>query len=189
MEGHNIEQEFLEADETQRYILLMAHFGRAIYYAQLIEQQCVNMLAIHELDSSDIKNDEQYQALWDKYDFSKKTLGIKAIEIQKAFSLTDEIISEIKEVVDYRNFLTHNYFRFNDVLMFSESGKIRMIQDFYNFTIRAKKLDVCLESYLESHNQKFGFSQEKLKTMLEKVKKQWQEKTIDNSFDTFKKNN
>lgn len=189
MEEYNLEQEFLQADDTQRFILLMAHFGRAIYYAQLIEQQCVNMLAINELANSEINSDEQYQALWDKYDLSKKTLGGMSLEIQKAFSVTDEIKTEIKEVVDYRNFLTHNYFRFNDVLMFSESGKIKMIKDFYNFTIKAKKLDKVLESYLEDHNKNFGFSQEKLQTMMERVKEQWQEKTIDDSFNTFKKNN
>jgi hypothetical protein len=189
MADYNVEEEFLEADSTQRYILLMAHFGRAIYYSQLIEQQCVNMLAINEYATSEIENEREYQALWDKHDFSKKTLGVMAMEIQKAFAVTDDVIGEIKEVVNYRNFLTHNYFRFNDVLMHSDSGKSRMIKDFYNFTLRAKKLDRKLETYLAGHNKKLGFSKEKLHTMLDQVKRQWTDKTIDDSFNTFQKNN
>lgn len=63
---YSYKQEFLEADTTNRQILLMANFGRAIFYSQLLEQQCVNMLAIKEYSSSQSVTDEECEMIWVK---------------------------------------------------------------------------------------------------------------------------
>lgn len=182
-------QEFLDADATQQQILIMAHFGRAIFYSQFLEQQCVNMLAINEYSNSESVSHEEYEVIWNKYDFSKKTLGAMIIEMQKAFSISEYLIGELKEVVQYRNFLTHNYFRFNDVLFSSEDGNLRMIKDFYDFTVRVKKLDVLLNTYLSDYEKNHGVTEDKLSNLIKQRIDEWKDKDIDDNFDTFRKNN
>lgn len=112
-----------------------------------------------------------------------------AVELRKTFSISEDLIDELKEVIRYRNFLTHNYFRFNDILMSSEDGKLRMIKDFYDFTVRIKKLDVVLNAYLNDYEKKYGVTEVRLSNLIKQRKEEWKGKKIDENFDTFRKNN
>ncbi|WGQ09931.1 hypothetical protein QG516_25800 [Pedobacter gandavensis] len=189
MEEQTILDEFNDADPTKKHILIMAHFGRAVYYAQLLEQQCVNMLAIQELCDKVSFTEEDVDECFSKYDFSKKTLGAFSNIIAESYNMNQVDIVELKEVIQMRNHYTHSYFRFNDVLFHSESGKLRMVKDFFRFTIKAKSIDVKLESYAAQYNTMNHVTEEKILSMMQSVKDEWSDKVIDESYDSTKKNN
>lgn len=189
MDEQTITNEFNNADSTQKHILIMAHFGRAIYYAQLLEQQCVNMLVIYELASKDEFTTKEVNEIFDKYDFSKQTLGKFSKSIAEIYNMNKDDVRELSEVIQMRNHYTHNYFRFNDVLFHSESGKLRMVKDFFQFTLRAKNIDNRLEAYVSHYNIRHNITEQQLISLMRKVKEKWSDKLIDESYDSTKKNN
>ncbi|HWW37906.1 hypothetical protein [Pedobacter sp.] len=172
-----------------RNILLFALYGRAMYRAQVLEQQAVNMLAIYKLFKSPPNTQEEYQEIWNRYDFSRSTLGIKAEEIKTSYSLSEQDSLEFKKVITLRNNLTHTYFRFNDNLFFSDAGKKQMIKDFIHFLDQSKAMDNKLMAYMEKYNKKAGITEERIQELLAGVKEEWSNKQIDHNYDSTIKNN
>jgi hypothetical protein len=189
MDEQTIIDEFNEADSTQKHILIMAHFGRAIYYAQILEQQCVNMLAVHDLVGKEGFTQKDVDEIFDKYDFSKQTLGKVSKMIGEIYNINVEEISELNEVIQLRNHYTHNYFRFNDVLFHSPSGRLRMVKDFFQFTVKAKSIDLRLEAHVSQYNIRHNVTEQKLMSLMQIVKEKWKDQLIDESYDSTKKNN
>lgn len=189
MKEQNIVEEFNNADSTQQQILIMAHFGRAIFYAQILEQQCVNMLAIHELSDKAIFSKNDVEEVFNKYDFSKQTLGSFSKLIAKIYDISLQDIDELNEVIRMRNHYTHNYFRFNDILFCSPSGQLRIIKDCFRFTEKVKNIDFKLDSYTSKYNVAHGITEEKLLSLVQRVKEKWGNEEIDESYDSKNKNN
>ncbi|UKT65098.1 hypothetical protein [Pedobacter mucosus] len=189
MNEQSILEEFEEADPEQQFKLLMAHFGRTIYYSQLLEQQSINMLAVKELSGISDFTSAKVDEIFDKYDFSKQTLGTFSKTIAKSFNLSTEDVMELEAVIKLRNHFTHSYFRFNDVLMHSDSGKIKMIKDFNAFTIRVKSIDAKLVVYSDRYDQMYGLTAEVYQAQMDQVRDNWKDKEIGDDYDSIKKNN
>jgi len=181
--------EYEVADNDKRAILLYANYGLAMYNAQLLEQQAINMLAIHKIFKTRATTQEDKDTIWESYDFSTKTLGVMANDLKQAYNISDEDMMEFNTVLYWRNTLTHKYFRFNDVLFLSESGRKRMVSDFAKFTFSAKAVDEKLERYLEKYHKRAGITQESIKAMYDEVKEHWKDAEIDDSYDSTNKNN
>ncbi len=174
-------------DDDSRTKEVYAHFGLTIFLCQLIEQQSINMIAILRQVTGKIVSQQEVTALWDGYDFGTKTLGNLINEIKQLYQLTDDDQKELKEILKLRNYYAHDYFRFNNELFFSDSGKKRMIKDFVDFKTRVRALDKKLIEYMRHYREKAGMTDEALDNLVKEMRDEWEKKEIDSNHSTFKK--
>ena len=164
-----------------------AHFGLTIFMCQLIEQQSMNMIATLRQVTGKFATKEEVAALWDNYDFGPRTLGTLINEIKQLYKLTDDDQKELKEILRLRNYFAHDYFRFNNELFFSDSGKKRMIKDFVDFKIRIRAIDKKLLEYMRVYREKSGMTEELIDKLAKEMRDEWEKKEIDDNHTTFKK--
>jgi hypothetical protein len=182
-------EDYNSRSSEDRVILLFALYGRAMFRAQVVEQQVVNMLAVHQLFTNPVNTHEKYLEVWDRYDFSKDTLGVKAQLINSIYCLSDQDLLAFQRLIALRNNLTHNYFRYNDNLFHSDSGQKQMIKDFISFIDLSEIVDENLMSYMDKYNKMAGVTDEKIKELFLAVKQEWSEREIIDNYDSTIKNN
>ncbi len=181
-----IELDKLTNDDA-KYKEVYAHFGLAVFNAQLLEQQAINLIVFCRLSKDKSLTSQEINALWDSYDFGTKTLGALLNEIQQHYKLTDEDYAEFKELLRLRNYITHDYFRHNSGIWYAEGGFKRIIKDVYDFIEKRKKFDVKLNSYILSYTTALGLTPEMIQKIMDDVELQWQNKVIDDNHNTFHK--
>jgi len=174
-------------DEDDKVKDVYAHFGSAVYYAQVLEQQSINMIAACKQTENNLTKEEDVEALWNEYDLGSRTFGKLIIEIKKLYQIKEEDALELKEVLKLRNYIAHDYFRFNVELFYNESGQKRMIKDFINFQEKAKSMDKKLLKYLKLYIDRIGLTDEYISNILEETKKSWTNKFIDENHKTIVK--
>lgn len=175
------------ADDDSKTKEVYAHFGLTIFMCQLIEQQSINMIAVLRQATGKIVTKEEVAALWDDYDLGKRTFGTLINEIKQLYKLTDEDKDELKELLRLRNYFAHDYFRFNNELFFSDSGKRRMIKDFVQFKERVRNLDKKLIEYMRVYREKCGMTEGAIDKLVMELRQEWENKEIDDNHSTFKK--
>jgi hypothetical protein len=178
-----------ELKESEQALLLYAHYGRAIYMGQTLEQQTINMLAIDDIVKNKPESQDAYEAIWAKYDHSKMMVGIMTTLLQEAYHVSDIDMEEFREVLVWRNNLAHRYFRFNDILFKSHNGRKRMIKDFVDFTNSIRSVEEKLSVYIAAYNRTAGLSAESIARLLAERKEEWKDKVIDDTYDSTVKYN
>ena len=173
-----------EAKAGEQGMLLFAHYGKAIYVAQVLEQKAINMLAIDDLIKNKPDSPEAYEALWAKYDHSKKMVGVMATLLQDAYQINEDDMTELKEVLGWRNNLSQRYFRFNDVLLSSDIGRKRMVKDFVDFANSVSAIDTKLNTYVTHYDTAAGVSAGSIKQLLAERKEKWKDTVIDDTYDS-----
>jgi len=174
-------------DDDDQAKEIYAYFGLAIYFAQVMEQHAINMIVIKRITGPKIKTVDQADNLWDDYDMSKRTFGVLVNEIKQLFDLTVEDETELEEFKKLRNYIAHDYFRFNSDLFYNEDGKRRMIKDFIGFKEKAKKIDNMLTGYFKKYQEHLGLTDDKVEEMMETMMKEAKTMTVDNNYKTIKK--
>jgi hypothetical protein len=172
----------LESDDKTKEVY--AHFGLAVFLAQSIEQQAINMIAICRQANDKLNTQVLVDTLWDNYHFGSRTLGKLIYEILQLYQLTEEDAVELKEVLKLRNYIAHDYFRFNAELFYSDSGQKRMIRDFIEFRDKAKKLDSRLIFYTNTYMAKIGLTDEMVSKIYNQTREEWQQKLIEHDHKT-----
>src|ERR1700758_5475198 len=105
-------------NDDDRVKEVYAHFGLAIFNAQLLEQQVINLIVFAKHSKNKTMTNEESNSLWNSYDFGNKTLGKLLNEVKQIFNLNDEDFSELKEILRLRNYITHDYFRHNSFIWY-----------------------------------------------------------------------
>jgi len=174
-------------DDDSKTKEVYAHFGLTIFICQQLEQQSINMIAAVRLVNGRFISKEEVEALWNDYDLGSRTLGALINEIKQLYVLADEDYNELKKMLKLRNYFAHDYFRFNNQLFFSDSGKKRMIKDFVDFKQRFRSLDKKLVAYMKVYNEKAGITEERIDKLALEMRSEWEQKTVDEKHETFKK--
>jgi hypothetical protein len=162
-------EEFEQLDDDQKAKTIYAHFGLAVYIAQVLEQQAINMIVVSKQSKKKFNSRDQVDELWNNYYFGSRTFGILVNEITQNYQLSESDNFELKALLKLRNHIAHDYFRLNSELFFSESGQRRMIKDFVEFRSRAKSMDSILKDYMKVYTDKIGLTDEKINEMLEQM--------------------
>lgn len=148
--------------KNEQLTLLFAHYGRAIYVAQLLEQETINMVAIDEIVTTNPESQAEYDTIWAKYDNSKKMMGIMTTLLQQAYEIDEVDMEELKSLLAYKTDLATIYFRVNDLTGASDEDADRMINDFANFNQRVQLINEKLSFYRDAFNTKTGVTEERL---------------------------
>lgn len=148
--------------KNEQLTLLFAHYGRAIYIAQVLEQETINMVAIDEIVSTKPESETEYDTIWAKYDISKKMMGIMTSLLQQAYQIDEMDMEELKHLLSLKNDLANIYFRFNDLTGASEEDADRMIAYFVGFSGRVQVMNEKLHLYREAYTTENGISKERI---------------------------
>ncbi len=149
--------ELLNETEDNNCKIIYAYFGLAIFYSQSLELTLKNMLwsmrFINNVDHKDLNS------IIDEVEFSKKTFGGLLQEIEIFYTIEKNIIKDLRDVLNQRNLLVHNYFNTNGQKLYSIKGKLEMLELFCHFIDKVKNLDVMLETYYKKNLISLGLSE------------------------------
>jgi hypothetical protein len=148
--------------KNEQLTLLFAHYGRAIYVAQVLEQETINMVAIDEIVSTNPESEAEYDMIWAKYDISKKMMGIMTSLLQQAYQMDENDMEELKHLLALKNDLANVYFRFNSLVAASGEDADHMIADFEGFNHRVQVINEKLRLYREAYNTEKGIAAERI---------------------------
>jgi len=160
--------------KNEQLTLLFAHYGRALYVAQVLEQETINMIAIDEIVSSKPDSESAYDTIWAKYDIGKRMMGVMTNLLQQAYDINDVDMEELKNLLSVKNDLANRYFRFNDLTVASEEVCNHMIKDFVDFTQRVQVINEKLDLYRGFYSNKTGFTAENKAIAMAAKKEEWQ---------------
>ena len=138
-----------------------AYFGRAMYYAQCLEQQLGLMLATMYNRQFFDSPPEDRDAFYDSE--LKKTLGGMVKDIQNRTSVSSSLIQRLEKAVHIRNHLAHDYFYERARHLHFVGGMEEMISELQEMTEFLDELDRefsgIMRKFLKSN---FGVTKEQL---------------------------
>ncbi|HEY5533902.1 MAG TPA: hypothetical protein VIL99_03020 [Ignavibacteria bacterium] len=175
---------FETLDSNNKAKEIYAHFGQAVFCAQVLEQQSINMIAVFRQSKDNLRSPKEINELWDTYDLGKRTFGKLIKEVSVLYNLSDEDSIELNNVLKLRNYITHDYFRFNNELFYSDSGQKRMIKDFIEFCERAKVLDEKLTNYTKIYADRLGLTDELIRKTMEQTRREWEKRIVTDEHNT-----
>jgi hypothetical protein len=171
------------AQKDNQPVLIFAQYGNSLYGAQILEQKAINMLVMDELTRIKPATQEEYRAIWAKYDHSKKMVGIMTNLLQQAYSIQEEDIVLFRNLMSMRNHMANRYFRYNDILFTKDDGPAQMFKDFVDFSRSIKLLDEKLEAYIILYNEKHGLNPNGVSSILDEQREYWKELASDENYD------
>ena len=136
-----------------------AHFGRAMYYAQCLEQQ-LGMILTYMYNRQYFEVPlECRDAIYDRE--LNKTLGRMVKDIQKKTNVPPTLNKRLEKAVDFRNYLAHKYFYDRSRQMDFIEGMEEMISELQEMTVFFDELDRELTDILQKYMEKnFGITKE-----------------------------
>ena len=148
-----------------------AHFGLAMFLAQVLEHGLVNALVFIELLPARAGNPvprKQWEAEFESF-FDRNfetTLGKMIRNLKAATTIPSDLETVLTAALTTRNFLAHNYFRERDTAFITEEGRDRMIKELQEAQALFTAADNRLTEATKAAREKFGFTDEYLNRML-----------------------
>lgn len=137
-----------------------AHFGLAIYFAQILEHGLVNALVYADL----LQNRKPNQTVEDFDLFMdtnfEKTMGELIQSFKKHVSVPTEFDQLLLDVRTKRNFLAHRYFRARAKEFVTEGGSKRMIVELEAARDLFIRTDAALSEMFRPVREKLGITDE-----------------------------
>lgn len=152
---------FENEDEDEQHKQVYAYFGKAVYFAQVLEYQLINMLLIYSKRKNIKMRHEIFDSLFIEY--KKKTFGGLLQKVKKVFSIEDALLNELTTLLKKRNYLVHDYFKDKIHMFYNQLGRETMISEFNELTDAFKEMDAGLYKKTESIMNDMGITAEILK--------------------------
>lgn len=149
-----------------------AHFGLAMFLAQVLEHGLVNALVFVELLPTRAGNPvprKQWEAEFESF-FERNfetTLGKMIRNLKAATTIPSDLETVLTAALTKRNFLAHNYFRERDTAFITEEGREKMIEELQEAQALFSEADNKLTEATKTAREKFGFTDEYLNQMFE----------------------
>lgn len=149
-----------------------AHFGLAVYLAQVLEFAIGHSIIYLELIPQKLKQKCTREQWINDYDLFmhqhfKKTLGKMMKSLQFVTTIPEGLETLLSEALSKRNWLAHGYFRERAVDFNNEEGRNRMIQELQVAQLLFEHADNALELVFRPVREKYGITDEWLKTHMD----------------------
>lgn len=157
-------------DKSEHIKEVYAHFGLAMYMAQVLEHGIVNAFIFLELlpkTKGKWSPDEFESYLDSEFD---KTLGRLIGKLRKLTSIDNNLESLLDLALKKRNWLVHHYFRERAAELLSTSGRNSMILELLQSRDLFKETDEKLEAVITPLMNQVGLTTDKLEEHLKKFK-------------------
>ena len=162
--------EYENESEDGKHKTIYAYFGIAVYFGQILEETFSTMLWTDKIFKNKIKTNKEVREIIDVVENSKKTMGQFIIDVKKTYNLSEELIQELKDALETRNYLVHKYFKIEIQKSYSEIGRKEMLKYFCDFIDQTKNIDSKLTLYYQKFKLKMGFTDEKIRDLVQQMK-------------------
>jgi hypothetical protein len=112
-------------DEDYQTREVYAHFGLAVFHAQVLEHHVVNLAAVANVFPNAAAGQSEFDSIMDRG--FRQVLGQLVKEISSFLTSDATITTDLAEIVKKRNFLIHHYWRERVGLSLTPRGRNRMI--------------------------------------------------------------
>jgi len=147
-----------EYNEDEHSKELYAYFGLAVFHAQVLEHQLVNMIVLMKYLQKEVISSNEIEQLYSRK--LSNTMGQLINEIKRIFWLKDDEVKQLKKVLKKRNFIVHDYFKDQIALAYSKDGRDSMIIELKDFIEQAKIIDNKLERFTDDMSSEVGITKE-----------------------------
>lgn len=144
-----------------------AHFGLAMYLAQVLEHGLVNTLMFLDLLPSRAGKPvprKQWEAEFDSFmqRHFETTLGRMIRALQDVAPVPPQLEAVLTEALKKRNFLAHHYFRERAEQFMSYEGREEMISELKHAQTLFEAADAKLTEVCKPVREEYGFTDERL---------------------------
>ena len=168
-----------DGDRDEHVKTVYAHFGLAMYLAQVLEHGLANAMMSAELlprragkpvprkeweAEFDVFMDQQYQ----------QTLGRLIRALKNVTSVPSDLEGLLSEALDRRNFLAHHYFRERAEAFMSWKGREKMIEELQGAQKLFDNADARLTEIAKPLREKYGLTDERLRPFEEEYFKSFE---------------
>ena len=160
------------AQHDEHVKTVYAHFGLALFLAQVLEHGLVNALVFVALLPARAGNpvprkqwEDEYESFYERN--FETTLGKMIHNLKEATSIPSDLEAVLAEALGRRNFLAHNYFRERDVEFLTEEGREKMIKELQEAQSLFVAADTKLTEVTKAARERFGFTEERINKMFE----------------------
>ncbi|MEW6203622.1 MAG: hypothetical protein AB1546_16730 [bacterium] len=153
-------------DEVELRKEVFAWFGASVYAANLFEQELITLLILARRLKEDNLTYNQIECF--DINLSKKTLGGLIKELSKYFQLHTEFEDLLKNYLNKRNHLVHNFFRDNSNNLISEYGCKEMLNELKEMYRRFIEADQISQEMSKKLREKMGWSEDMIDEIVKK---------------------
>lgn len=164
------------ADEHVKTVY--AHFGLALYLAQVLEHGLANALMCTELlprRAGKPVPRKEWEAEFDMFmdQQFEQTLGRLIRGLKNATSVPTELEELLTDALKTRNFLTHHFFRERAEVYMSRDGREKMIHELERAQRLFEAADEKLLETVKPLREKFGLTDERMTPIEEEYLKRF----------------
>ena len=147
---------------------LFSFYGLCAYYAQVLEQNLVNLAAILSTQNLSTVTAKAMEKAFLEVD--KKTLGKLIRNVKESdLSIPKNLENELGDILQKRNYLVHHFFSTNDRTLFSRHGRLQLINELREMTIHFQEIDKKLEVITLSLYKKIGITEDIIEQEIERM--------------------
>lgn len=159
-----------DIDDGEHIKEVYAHAGLALYHAQCLETELINMLTMFKVSGLENVTRGDLDDLFENH--RKKTLGGLLTLARKQVTFDSSAEATFEEALDNRNFLIHHFFFQNVRELATKDGRAKMLVDLQRLTQSFDAADNLASEITETLRQKLGVTDQRIK---EAIAKDWGE--------------
>ncbi len=137
-----------------------AHFGLAMYLAQVLEHAIVNAMMVARMPERDRVTRGAIDVFVDAQ--FEKTLGAMMHELRRWVAVPADLEDRLRTALKTRNALAHGYFRKRATAWYEQGGMARMVTELEEAEQLFMSVTEALDSLMAPLCQRFGITQDKL---------------------------
>lgn len=145
-------------DESWQIREVYAKYGLAMYTAQCLETGLVNLLTALKMKQGDKMTRSDIDSFFEEN--YKKTLGGLISSLRQSMEISENLESDLGELLDLRNYLAHRYFREKAVDLMKEGGRRNMLSELDVIRLKLEDGDKRIDLIFSAYRKKFGISDE-----------------------------
>jgi hypothetical protein len=146
-----------------------AHFGKAVYLAQVLEHAIVNAMVVLRLPHRDKFTKFDIDAFMDRQ--FENTLGKLLKNLCSEVTLPADLETLLTRALKARNWLCHDYFRERAVEFMTPVGREGMIDELQNTGELLKEADQSLGAVVQPLADRYGLTEAAFQAEYESLKR------------------
>lgn len=154
-------------DESWQTREIYAKYGLAMYLAQCLETGLVNLLVYLEVKDGDKINSVDIDLFMEEN--YEKTLGRLINSLKQAMEISDNLETELKELLEIRNYLAHRYFRVKAIDFMKKDGRQHMLSELESFISKLENGDKKVGSISSVISEQYGITDAMISKTVEEL--------------------
>lgn len=154
-------------DESKQIKEVFARFGLAIYWAQVLEHQIVNMFIAAKLHEKQRITRGDIDIIFDER--FNQTMGKLIKELKDTYKVSPQMVRQLEDSLKTRNMLAHRYFRERVTVFATIEGRSEMIRELDKAIKDFESVDKILTDISMKIAEKYGVTQEMIDKLTEEI--------------------